>query len=43
MIIVIALVIGWWFRGPIEHTVGHYLGRKSALPAVDTTVGAPSP
>ena len=45
LIVVLAAAAGaWWFRKPLLHRASHLFGRhETPLPAVDTTVGAPTP
>jgi hypothetical protein len=44
ILVIGALALAWWFRGPIMHTFASWFGRSTALPPVgDTAVGAPTP
>jgi hypothetical protein len=44
-IVLVAALVAWWFREPILHAAGHWLGpHPTKLPPVaDTAVGAPTP
>lgn len=44
IVVIAALALAWWFRGPIMQTFARWFGHSQALPSTaDTAVGAPTP